>query len=140
MCLILYIEIKWLHLKKTAKFFFCGKKWAPNHWISSRKKSSKSSEKNSSSLFVQIWSSKRCVEFFKINGSWDIYVSVILRSPKIVLYNKIVNETWSTKNQKNSAHCFADNYLSNHLVKFLQDRIKPWRVGALRVCTAYNCF
>ena len=45
----------------------------------------------------------------------------------MVLQNKIINKTWSTKNQENSAHCFEDNYLTNHLAKFLQDRIKPWR-------------
>ena len=28
------------------------------------------------------------------------------------------------KNQENSAHHFADNYLTKHLAKFLQDRIK----------------
>ena len=45
----------------------------------------------------------------------------------MVLQNKIINKTWSTKNQENSAHRFEDNYLTNYLAKFLQDRIKPWR-------------
>ena len=45
---------------------------------------------------------------------------------------------WLTINQENSAHDFGDNYLTNHLIKFLQDKIKPWRVGALRVCTGYH--
>ena len=35
---------------------------------------------------------------------------------------------------------FGGNYLTNHLVKFLQDRIKPWRVGALRVCTGSQSY
>ena len=76
--------------------------------------------------------------FFLINRSRDIYVSVILRLPENVLHDKITNKTWSTKNQEISLHHFGDNYPTNHLVKFLQDRIKPWRVGALRVCTGYN--
>ena len=38
-------------------------------------------------------------------------VSVILRLPKI--------------NQENSAHGFGNNCHTNHLVKFLQDMIKP---------------
>ena len=63
-----------------------------------------------------------------------------LRLPKIVLHNKITNKTWWTKNQENTAYGFGDNYLTNPLVKFLQDRIKPWRVGALRVWTGYNFF
>ena len=42
--------------------------------------------------------------FFYINGSRDIYVSVILRFWKIALHNKIINKTRSTKNQENSAH------------------------------------
>ena len=53
--------------------------------------------------------------------------------PKIVLHNKIINKNLSKKNQENSAHRFGDNYLTNHLVKFLQDKIKPWRVGALKL-------
>ena len=38
---------------------------------------------------------------------------------------KIINKTRLIKNQENSAHRFGDNYLTNHLVKFLQDSIKP---------------
>ena len=45
---------------------------------------------------------------------------------------------WLTINQENSAHHFGDNYLTNHLIKYLQDKIKPWRVGPLRVCTGYH--
>ena len=55
----------------------------------------------------------------------------------MVLHNKIINKTWSTKNQGNSAYRFVDNYFIN-LAIFLQDRDKPWRVGALRVCTGYH--
>ena len=44
---------------------------------------------------------------------------------KIVFQHKIINKTRSTKNQENSARRFGDNYLTNDLVKFLQDRIKP---------------
>ena len=65
---------------------------------------------------------------------------MILKFRKIVLNNKIINKTRSTKNQENSTHGFGDNYLTNHLVKFLQDKIKPCRVGALRVCTGYHFF
>ena len=56
---------------------------------------------------------------------------VILRFWKIALHNEIINKTWSTKNQENSAHRSGNNYLTNNVVKFLQDRIKPWRVEAL---------
>ena len=52
---------------------------------------------------------------------------MILRLRNIVLQNKIINKTPSTKNQENSAHHFGDNYVTNHLVKFQQHRIKPWR-------------
>ena len=50
---------------------------------------------------------------------------MILKFRKIVLQNKIINKTRSTKKQENSAHRIGDNYLTNHLVKFLQDSIKP---------------
>ena len=35
---------------------------------------------------------------------------------------------------------FVDSYFTNHVAKFLQDRIKSWKVGALRVCTGYQFF
>ena len=41
------------------------------------------------------------------------------------------------KNQENSANCFENNYLTNHLLKFPQDKIKPWWVGTLGVCAGY---
>ena len=63
--------------------------------------------------------------FFEINGSRDIQLSVILRFRKIVLLHEIINKIRLTEKQENSAHSLEDNYLTNHLVKFLQDRIKP---------------
>ena len=69
--------------------------------------------------------------FFLRNGSRDTEVLVILRFRKIVFHNKIINKTRLIKNQENSAHHFEDNYHTNNLVKFLQDRIKPWWVGVL---------
>ena len=60
------------------------------------------------------------------------------RFRKIALHNKIINKAWSIKNQENSTHSFGDNHLTNHVIKFLQDGIKPWRVGAL--CTGYYFF
>ena len=53
---------------------------------------------------------------------------VILRFPKIVLHNKIINNMWMTNNQENSTQYFGGNYLTNHHAKFLQGWIKPWRV------------
>ena len=58
----------------------------------------------------------------------------------MVLHNKIINKSRSTKTQENSAHRFVDKYLTNYFAKFLQNRDKPWRVGALRVCSGYHCF
>ena len=78
--------------------------------------------------------------FFLINGSQDIKVSVILRYPKMVLHNKFLIKLDQLKNQENSAHRFGENYLTDHLVKFLQDRIKPRKVGSLIVCTGYHFF
>ena len=58
----------------------------------------------------------------------------------MVLDKKIINKSRSTKNQENSTQSFGDNYLTNHLVKFLQDMIKPWGAEALRLCTGYHVF
>ena len=44
-----------------------------------------------------------------------------LKVPKITFHNR----TRSTKNHEHSAHRFEENYLTNHLVKFLQDRLNP---------------
>ena len=93
-------------------------------------------KKNSFSLFVQIWSSKRCAVFFLTK-----WVSRYLSFGDFkVLHNKIINKTRSTKNPENSANRFVDNCLTNHPAKFLQDRIKPGRDGALRVCTVCHFF
>ena len=56
----------------------------------------------------------------------------------MALHNRIINNTRLTKNQENSALPFIDIYLTNHLAKFLQHGIKPWRVWALRVYTGYQ--
>ena len=76
--------------------------------------------------------------FFKINGSWDIYLSLIFWFQKTVLHHKIINKTWLTKYWENSTQCFGDNYLTDHLLKSLQEWIKPRRVGALGKCTGYH--
>ena len=81
-----------------------------------------------------------CRNFLKIIRSRDMSLSLIFCFQKTFLHHKIITKTRSTKNQGNSAHCFGDNYLTNHLVKFMQDRLKSWRVGALRVCTGYHFF
>ena len=56
-----------------------------------------------------------------------------MRFRKIVLHNKVLNKTQTTKNKENFAHRFGENYLRNHLVKSLQDRIEAGKVGALRI-------
>ena len=50
---------------------------------------------------------------------------VIPRFSKIVLRNKIIDKTQKPKNQENYTQNLGENYLTNHLYKFLQDRIKP---------------
>ena len=60
-------------------------------------------KKNSSSLFLQI----RPTNFFKINESRNIKISVIFRFRKIVLHHKIINKTRSTTNQENPARHFG---------------------------------
>ena len=60
-----------------------------------------------------------------------------LTSQKIVLHNKIINKTWTTKNKKDSDQCFGENYIANHFATFLQGLIKLWRVGALTGSTGY---
>ena len=98
---------------------FQSRKKAPNLW---KKIFSK---KNPSSLFVRIRAKTVCRNFCEINRSPDIKLSVYLRFQKIVPLHKIINKTRLTKKQQNSAHCFGDNYLTDHLVKFQQDRVKP---------------
>ena len=110
-------------------------KWGLNQWFCSCKKSFKFFEKlffkkkkKYSTLFLQIWSAKWCTEIFV--NKWVLkYLSFSdFKVLKIVLHHKIINKDWSTKSQENSAHHFVGNYLTNHIAKFLQDRIKPWRV------------
>ena len=59
-------------------------------------------------------------------------------SEKMFFTIKLLIKLNQQKNQENFIHRFGDYYFTNHLVKFQQDRIKPWRVGVLRVCTGYH--
>ena len=54
----------------------------------------------------------------------EILTFQILHFQKIFRYNKISNKMLTAKNQAGSTHCFGENYLTNHLAKFLQDRVK----------------
>ena len=59
--------------------------------------------------------------FFSKSMGLEIFkFSLILSFQKMVLHNKIINKTRLTKNQENSAQRFVDNYLTNHLVKFVK--------------------
>ena len=51
-----------------------------------------------------------------------------------------MNKTLTNKNQENSEQFFGENYLTNRLVKFLQDCIKPLRVRDHRVRTGHQFF
>ena len=66
-----------------------------------------------------------CGNIFKINESRDILNFGDITVPEIVLHNEIIHKTQTKTYQEHSAHCFGDNYLTDHLVKVLQDRIKP---------------
>ena len=46
----------------------------------------------------------------------------------------------ATKRQENSTNGFAVNYLKNHLVKVMQDLMKPWRRGGFRVSSGHQFF
>ena len=79
------------------------------------------------------------------NVFWNKWVSRYLtfgdfRFRKIVPLHKIINKTLWTKKKENSAHLFGNTYLTDHLVKFLKDRIKSWRVAGLRLCAGYHFF
>ena len=63
--------------------------------------------------------------FFKINESTDIFDFGDFAVPETVHFNKTINKMWTEKDQGNFEHRFGDNCLTNNLVKFLQDRIKP---------------
>ena len=49
--------------------------------------------------------------------------------PRNCSLQKIISKTRTIENQESSAH----REITNHLVKFLQDQIKLWRTGTLRV-------
>ena len=57
-----------------------------------------------------------------------------------MLYTKKITNKTQKNDQENFAHRFGDNCLTNHLVKFIQDKIKPKRVGVFKVNTGYQFF
>ena len=97
-------------------------------------------KKNPFSLFVQIGPTKLCAEVFLKQTSLEIFnFRWFFSSEKLAFNIKLLMKLDRQRIKKNSAHRFRDNYyLTNHLVKFLEDRIKPWWDGALRVCTGYH--
>ena len=106
-------------------------------------KKKKKKKKKNSRLFVQIRSLKRYPDFFfffkKRMGLEIFNFCWFSRFRKIVLHNKNINKTRRPEIKK-TVHCFEENYLTNHLAKFLQDRIKPWKVGVPRVGVGCKCF
>ena len=140
----MFYENEIITLEKKYKINFLWKKMTPKLVVLQSWKKLKVLEKDFFSkkipqlIRVDKTFKKVYENFFDFNGCRNIYSLVILRFRKIALHDKIINETRLTKNQENSAHHLGDNYLTNHLVKFLHDRIKPWRLGALRVCTGYH--
>ena len=45
--------------------------------------------------------------------------------PETAHFNKTINKMRTEKDQGNFEHIFEDDCLTNNLVKFLQDRIRP---------------
>ena len=83
-------------MEKSIKWTFCGNKWGPNQWFCSHGESSKFLKKNffwKKKLFQLICADMifkiMCGNFYWINWSLDIFVSVLLRYRKFVLYSKI---------------------------------------------------
>ena len=108
-------------MKKSIKLNFCGKN---DTQISGFSKKCFSKKKSVQLICADTIFKTVCRDFFEINGSRYVYISVVLRFRKIALFHKIINKTRLTKNDKNSAHRFGDNYLTDHLLKFQQARIK----------------
>ena len=79
-------------------------------------------------------------KFFKNNWVSRYLTFTDFGFQKTVPRHKIINKTRSTKNQENSAHCFGDNYLTNHPVKFLQDRINPEKLELLECALVITFF
>lgn len=59
------------------------------------------------------------------NGPTDIFDFGDFTFPKTLPYNKNTNKMQTKKDQGNVERRFGDNCLTSHLVKFLQDGIKP---------------
>ena len=65
-----------------------------------------------------------CRSIFKIHGSRDIKHLAILGFSKTVFTTKLLIKHKRQKNHENFVKSFPENYIKNHLAKFLQDRIK----------------
>ena len=117
--------------KKLSKF--AAVKKAP-----SKCKRLKKKKKPSSLLLAKIFKKLRGNFFLKKIGQ-DFNFWWFHGSKKLFFTKKSFTKRERQKNQENSAHGFEENYLAN-LTKFMQDRIKPYKVGALRVGTGYNFF
>ena len=60
------------------------------------------------------------------NGSQDTIFNFWWFGGFEKLFFTAMNKTQTTENQKNPAHCFGENCLTNHLTTSLQDKLLEW--------------
>ena len=118
-------------MKKITKLFFCWKNDAQISRVAVVKKAPSPWKNLFSKRFFQLI----CADMISKTLCGNILSKLFSRYLSFGDFTVPKNKNWWA-----SQHRFGDNYLTNHHVKFLQDRIKPWRVGALRVCTGYHFF
>ena len=90
-------------------------------WVTGKRKKETKAIEEHFALYVNVKSRTAIVKLFAFdtnaknqNGNCKAFCVICER-----------NKTATKEDQENSAHRFGDNYLTNHLVTFLQDRIKP---------------
>ena len=139
--------MKWSHLKKSVIFFFlCGKKQGPNQWFCSDKKS-KQNKKNSKKKKKKILQ-LICADIVFKMVCGNLFKEVLrclsfgdFKVPKncsSITMKLLIKLNW--QKIKKILHTALKAINSQIIIKFLEDRIKPWRVGALGVCTGYHFF
>ena len=99
-------------MKKGVKLSFGTKNRTPRLGVLDSSKKFQVFEKKN--VWKKIFSVYLCWFYLKlISRFWELFFTI-----------RLLTKREGQENQENSAHHFGDNYLTNHLLKFVQDRIK----------------
>ena len=138
--------MKWSHLKKSVNFFFFVEKnkaqisgFAVTKKANKKKIQKKKKKKILQLICADIVFKMVCGNLFKeVLRCLSFGDFKVPKNCSSITMKLLIKLNW--QKIKKILHTALKAINSQIIIKFLEDRIKPWRVGALGVCTGYHFF